>query len=1449
MPEENLNRGLAPVDPVGPGGERPVPETPPPEDRDVPPPEDRDVSPPPPEPIGEPPPSPEEKKKAKEFIEKARAEQAPVAFEPPEDATVVERHAKTDEPTVYETKEGERVYAPASTMYQIGYKTGSEYLKAQREGTRAPSITVEIKGELKHIPATREAIEAFNWKSKKDYEKAMEQWAKQSQLAEFQIQAYEARLKEYEQYMSQFTPKERKEIESGKYRVYSPEVNKWVATTKAVVKAREQAGYTPKELREIYSGKWAISVSDINPATGEPYGEVSVSKRQYDKYTAAQKALTAQVKAKERLDAYGFVEGEVPKVWMGAPDTPKPKAFTIQELAEFVRRNPDGLVVLRDFGFDRKVTDAISQYNGRVRSSISKINALFVIGDKRYGGKELSLGLAMTRAGFTTIPGASLIEKGTLGGLWRDNATGKILTNKELVERRWSNLTDAQKEMIAPIWDADTYKGSYFAEISKGMLDVSTKEGVLGTLAYGPILPITQPIAKQLTMAEAKKKLKATYSTELIALRDYVKKDGSFDVKKIGKAIEKDSQFGKDILAKTGYANAKTLEQSLEYYNYGTRVTPREWTIGGLVAALNVIAGSAVVGAYILPVNLTGRMVGAGVPLGLATLIAPDIIKTIKDPEVGIAEKALAGAIEVALLTGGIFGLRLTKAEIATLKPFGKVTVPLEARAKVSPIVWRGVKLGDNPVIGISRGKAAVGKAGIDFPSLSEWKLPKAEGMPFEPRTGLETKVLVNRDALFRAGMTEEQAGKFTLDIGKTLEQVRQFYGKKSPSMNADLLSKPIDTFSQEGVEAILKWAVKNRNIVDRVFGSSTMRPQLTREALAEWLRVYGRYPGDIDLLLKNVTPAQATAAVKDLVRFIRANSGDKPWISPRRSTLVENFSRRTGAKRHAIDIHFEGEPLPIGVESPSTFATMVYGLRKVAPPVKVKVKGVGDVTISRLSETGVGKIEQVLGWRRNPKGDVILKTEAHRIKDYADLYEIIKSYNGKTAADAWATETGIADILAEISAKGTGTKRLTTLRNDIDGMIGKLRADEASLTALGKRIQAIRDDALWPIFEGETTAIFARLRAIESRLDRMLTRPDGITRAGVANLTKDLKATTKGINEIIRRWQPRDADWTWTFDPASKASERYIGRYYPVVSLIGSSLISALHSPVIGITSRGQPVSVPSRVSPSIAPSLISPSLPRRVAPSVVISPPPSKVAPSPVPSPARPSPEPPSPIPSPIPSPVLPPSPIPSPPLPSPPPSPKPVPSLVSPTPPPRKKPPLPTVLARLISESPARQPIPQGSIAWAQGERFGPRRVRVPQWYYIPPPYNQNKPISLSAPPVGAQNIDSIRPSETIQIVGRARAGVPRKVAVDLGFVDIIVVNGSRISFAGGGEQTNVGTRIESPTVGMEVEDGDLMPDIGMPGIPVRSINRATMRKTKPRRKGKSSLSYATMTGLRR
>jgi len=157
--------------------------------------------------------------------------------------------------------------------------------------------------------------------------------------------------------------------------------------------------------------------------------------------------------------------------------------------------------------------------------------------------------------------------------------------------------------------------------------------------------------------------------------------------------------------------------------------------------------------------------------------------------------------------------------------------------------------------------------------------------------------------------------------------------------------------------------------------------------------------------------------------------------------------------------------------------------------------------------------------------------------------------------------------------------------------------------------------------------------------------------------------------------------------------------------------------------------------------------------------------------------------------------------------------------------------------------RAKLPSGSIAWATGELSrGKGKSRVPVWKWIAPPFTQDKPYTLTSPPIGAVNKDSIKPHETIQMIGKPDAPVPERVTIDQGAVDLLVSEGGkRIEFFGGGLATDYGKRLASPTTGLSIPGGDLIDIDTFPGTPVsgRGINRTKMSKRKPRRARRDNL----------
>ncbi len=233
--------------------------------------------------------------------------------------------------------------------------------------------------------------------------------------------------------------------------------------------------------------------------------------------------------------------------------------------------------------------------------------------------------------------------------------------------------------------------------------------------------------------------------------------------------------------------------------------------------------------------------------------------------------------------------------------------------------------------------------------------------------------------------------------------------------------------------------------------------------------------------------------------------------------------------------------------------------------------------------------------------------------------------------------------------------------------------------------------------------------------------------------------------------------------------------------------------------------------IAPGISPMVSPISEPKpAIAPRAIISPEP---APTPTPTAA------PAPTPAPAPAPaiavVIAPAPVIAP-------TPTPIISpLLSPTPALVPAPIVPVVLPGVEVGVLAPQPIEVGSYAFKMG-LF---------WKYIPPPYDMDKPITLprGVTPIGAVNTELRTPQETIQMIGQSREIKPRDISIDLGVVDaFITAGGTRIDFTGKGLETDVGTRLPSPTKGMSI-------DGAYPGMPVynEGARRSVIKKKKPKR----------------
>jgi len=172
---------------------------------------------------------------------------------------------------------------------------------------------------------------------------------------------------------------------------------------------------------------------------------------------------------------------------------------------------------------------------------------------------------------------------------------------------------------------------------------------------------------------------------------------------------------------------------------------------------------------------------------------------------------------------------------------------------------------------------------------------------------------------------------------------------------------------------------------------------------------------------------------------------------------------------------------------------------------------------------------------------------------------------------------------------------------------------------------------------------------------------------------------------------------------------------------------------------------------------------------------------------------------------------------------------------TPPPPPPPPLPLLPSGTSGGT--RPKIPAGSIAWRQGMLKVGEELR-PVWKYIPPPFDQPKPITLLAPPAGADRVEMRTPRETIQMIGEPSGPVPEHISIDLGVADVYVTDfGRNIKYTGKGLETIVGKRIMVPEKGMSiptkvdsgVEEVKEMEPKGLGGLKLGSSFAEFIRRT--------------------
>jgi len=817
-------------------------------------------------------------------------------------------------------------------------------------------------------------------------------------------------------------------------------------------------------------------------------------------------------------------------------------------------------------------------------------------------------------------------------------------------------------------------------------------------------------------------------------------------------------------------------------------ISAAEWVLG--------VVNTALIGAAFAPGAILGSLAGRVGITGLSTAGAGAL-----GYEVGKHWSDLSAPYR-AIGVGGVLLYSLpVMATVARGVKIATVRVPAWEESVVPGVKLGGFTPTGEPMSAITWKGLTVFQNPIIGKSGGKWvigarniTLPEARLMldGYHPQLMLETKVFVNPKALAKAGISKTQIDYLT----DTLKKRNLFAGKQSKFLSKEALIEPTARLDADEIGVLLRQMQKwNKGIkqVDLLYGSPTIKAQLAPE-LRGWRDVH-----DWDISM-TTSPERTTAFIKETMVELKKLLGNRQYrISPKEPMLIEK--KIAGKWQHIADIHsHEVSTALSGKDIPRTALDATgeysYGRMVAEPAITVKYPGIGKIDIMKLSESGVRKADTILRVRQIKKGTAFRPPERGIArpgvpKDAADYYVTLKTFER-----SGVLKVGTADDWAREWAKSMGytEAQLVKLMPTLKKAMLKV-ASETPSNLIGYRI---------------TPASTAKV-------------PAGASPTITIHIPASLGASVSG--RLAKSISTPVSPYVALSKIASPSLLPSVAKSVPISKAISPSLKANISTILMSVSPAIKPSPVV-KPSPALSPSLAS------IKPSPAYSPSP-KPSPSPAPSPA------PSPSPSPFPKPSPIPSPVPVPPIPP-----------IEPPKEPPKVPP-PPVMVSAIAEA-RRKPVPPGSITFAFGRRKGVGGIKVPQWYYIPPPYDQRKPISLPYPPVGAINPDGIKPGKTIQKIGEAEAPVPENISIDLGITDAFITRyGRRITFGGKGEKTDVGTRMPSPTKGMSIPVTEPLyfTDELFKGLPKQGIKRPAMSKKNPKRKGRKDEPPTSVQGIRR
>lgn len=390
----------------------------------------------------------------------------------------------------------------------------------------------------------------------------------------------------------------------------------------------------------------------------------------------------------------------------------------------------------------------------------------------------------------------------------------------------------------------------------------------------------------------------------------------------------------------------------------------------GDITTMEHLVGVAQLASWLAPATPKGW--AAGLQTGAGAVFAASTAQDWK--QMSTAQRTIGVGASALLLTTGLNGL---------LKPsFKPVKVPLKDGGEA--VVWSGLSIRGKPMVGIT-------------------KLPPniknvAEG--WRPITKTETSIMGTRKMLAKMGVSDAEITRVlgTVNETKAFQPLRSPYEPKTVKV-ADVAPRAL---TPDELGMVLREAQKNAKNVEMVYGSTTIKPQLAPE-LRNW-----RQLGDIEIQLKTgVTEQQGAKLAADMVKELNKKSPGKFSIDP------GDPKRILVGGHHAVELKL-AEVSKLGVEAQYSLTRtgeMSWGMKVGQKPITVEYPGVGKLDIMRLSESGVRKADSITRAATGGK----FAPPAHRVKDIADYYVILRTFKGADVADEWAKLYGYkpADLLA----------------------------------------------------------------------------------------------------------------------------------------------------------------------------------------------------------------------------------------------------------------------------------------------------------------------------------------------------------------------------------------------------------------------------------------------------